>query len=32
MRLAVLGKDTDELEGYWFQGTYYRPGERPQTE
>jgi epoxyqueuosine reductase len=26
----VLGKDTDELEGYWFQGTYYRPGERPQ--
>ena len=26
----ILGKDTDELEGYNFHGTYYPAGERPR--
>ena len=27
----VIGKDTDELEGYdWIDGAHYRPGERPK--
>jgi epoxyqueuosine reductase len=28
----ILGKDTDELEGYDFDGKHYGPGERPRLE